>query len=248
MSLTCDRAVWFQGGDGDIECENSPSPRERPWRLVLLGPPGVGKGTQAEQISETLEMCHLSTGDVLRAARSLGASERSPALNAAIDAMQKGELVSDETVIDMVSERSRCLRCESGFLLDGYPRTVVQAEALDRLLADLGVSLNAVVSYELAIDEIVGRLSGRRTCADCKAVFHVVARPPATEGLCDSCGGTLVQREDDRPESIRVRMQAYEESTKPLIEYYRKSGRLLVIDASGTPEEILERSLAALNA
>jgi adenylate kinase len=166
-------------------------------------------------------------------------------LKAAIEAMRRGELVSDGLVVSMVSERAGCLSCGGGFLLDGFPRTEAQAEALDELLDQQGVSLDGVLSYELPLDEIIARLSGRRTCSQCKTVFHIAARPPQKEGVCDLCGGQLIQREDDRPESIRVRMQAYEESTCPLIEYYGRRGRLYSISAEGTPEAILERSLAA---
>jgi adenylate kinase len=204
----------------------------------------VGKGTQAELLCKSLGTCHLSTGDVFRAAQCQG--DPSPALKAALEAMRRGELVSDGLVVSMVSERSACLGCGGGFLLDGFPRTVAQAEALDRLLDEQAVKLDAVLSYELPLAEIVDRLSGRRTCAKCKAVFHQTARPPRKEGICDLCGGTLIQRDDDRPESVRVRMRAYEDSTRPLADYYRQTGRLVTISADGTPEAILERSLGAL--
>jgi adenylate kinase len=161
--------------------------------------------------------------------------------------MRKGELVPDTTVLDMVRERMRCLTCQGGFLLDGFPRTVVQAEALGQMLKDQNVFLEAVLSYELPIDKVVARLSGRRTCPGCKAVFHVSARPPKVEGVCDHCGGELYQREDDRPEAIRVRMEAYEKSTAPLINFYRRQNLLVTIPAEGTPEEIYKRSVAALN-
>jgi adenylate kinase len=204
----------------------------------------VGKGTQAELLCKALGTCHLSTGDVFRAAQCQ--NEPSPALKAALEAMRRGELISDGLVVSMVSERSGCLSCGGGFLLDGFPRTEAQAEALDELLDQQGVRLDAVLSYELPLDEIVDRLSGRRTCAKCKAVFHVTARPPHKEGLCDLCGGGLVQREDDRPESVHVRMRAYEESTRPLADHYKRTGRLVSISADGTPEAILDRTLAAL--
>jgi adenylate kinase len=173
-------------------------------------------------------------------------NDPSPALKAALEAMRRGELVSDGLVVSMVRERSGCLGCGGGFLLDGFPRTVAQAEALDELLDEQGVKLDAVLSYELPLAEIVDRLSGRRTCSQCKAVFHQTARPPRKEGTCDLCGGALIQREDDRPESIRVRMQAYDESTRPLAEYYRQTGRLITVSAYGTPEAILERTLGSL--
>jgi adenylate kinase len=161
--------------------------------------------------------------------------------------MRRGELVSDLVVVSMVQERAGCLRCRGGFLLDGFPRTLAQAEALDALLSAQGVTLDAVLSYDLPLDEIVLRLSGRRTCAGCKAVYHATTRRPRVEGVCDQCGDRLVQREDDHPDSIRVRMSAYAESTRPLTDYYQRSGTLLLVPAAGSPAEILERSLHALN-
>jgi adenylate kinase len=244
MEATRDRASWLKGGTA--QCNIPAEERERPWRLVLLGAPGVGKGTQAELISERLGCCHLSTGDVFRAAKTLNEEERSPALNEALDCMRKGELVSDETVLSMVKERTKCLRCGGGFLLDGFPRTVAQAEALDALLEAEGIPLDAVLSYELPIEQIVTRLSGRRTCAQCKAVYHVVGRPPKVEGVCDQCGGELIQREDDRPESVKVRMETYERSTKPLIDYFNRKALLVPVSADGTVEEIFERTEEAL--
>jgi adenylate kinase len=241
MGSQNNRVGWFQGGD--VPCE--PMPNDRPYRLVLLGPPGVGKGTQAERLSHVLGTCHLSTGDVFRAAQCAGA--HSPAVQEALGAMRRGELVPDALVVALVRERGRCLRCRGGFLLDGFPRTVGQAQALDALLDEQGVTLDAVLSYELPPEEIVTRLSGRRTCPGCQAVYHIVARPPRFYGTCDRCGARLIQREDDRPEAIRVRMQAYEASTRPLAEYYARAGKLVPVRGSGTPAEILERSLAALN-
>jgi adenylate kinase len=240
MSSQHNRVGWFQGGD--VPCE--PMPQDRPCRLVLFGPPGVGKGTQAELLSRVLGTCHLSTGDVFRAAGCAG--EQSPALQEALDAMRRGELVSDAVVVALVRERARCLRCRGGFLLDGFPRTIAQAESLDVLLAEQGVSLDAVLDYELPLEEIVARLSGRRTCPRCKGVYHVTTRPPAAAGVCDQCGGGLVQREDDRPESVRVRLQAYQAGTRPLTDYYGRTGKLVTIQASGTPAEVLERTLAAI--
>jgi adenylate kinase len=214
---------------------------------VLLGPPGVGKGTQAEMISERLGTCHLSTGDVFRAAKTLPEGQRTPAIDKALDHMRRGELVPDETVIDLVKERRGCLRCMGGFLLDGFPRTVAQAESLARFLAEERLDLDGVLSFDLPIDQIVSRLSGRRTCRDCKAVYHVAARPPAVEGKCDNCGGALLQREDDRPESVRVRMEAYERSTAPLADFYRRQGLLVSVPADGSPDQIFQRTLKALN-
>ena len=231
----------------------APSPGAPPatgkaWRLVLLGAPGVGKGTQADLLCERLGTLHLSTGDVFRAAKAAPADQRTPAIQRALGYMQRGELVPDETVIDLVRERVACLRDPGGFLLDGFPRTVVQAEALSRLLEQERLSLDGVLDYDLPTEEIIVRLSGRRTCAGCKAVFHVVTMPPKKEGICDHCGGQLYQREDDRPESIRVRLDAYARSTAPLTDYYRQQGLLRSINARGTPEEVFQRTLAALGA
>ena len=241
-----DRAAWLKGGE--TLCSIMPQlPPGKTWRLVLLGAPGVGKGTQASLLSERLGACHLSTGDVFRAAKCLTDGERSPALDRALGFMRRGELVPDEIVLDMVGERVRCLRCCGGFLLDGFPRTVAQAEALERLLQREKVALTAVLDFELPIDEIVARLGGRRTCSGCKAVFHVTDLPPRVEGVCDHCGGKLIQREDDRPEAIRVRMATYEKSTKPLMEFYQKRGLLVTIIAGKVPDETFQRTMMMLN-
>jgi adenylate kinase len=190
----------------------------------------------------------LSTGDVFRAAKTLPKEELSPAIVQALEYMRKGELVPDETVVNLVRERVECLKCKKGFLLDGFPRTAAQAGALEQLLKQNNLKLDAVLSYELPIEQIVARLSGRRTCEKCKAVYHVTGRPPKKEGICDVCGGKLVLREDDRPEAVRVRMEVYAKSTAPLIEYYRKAGLLVPISADGSAEEILQRTLKALEA
>jgi len=245
MSAKNDRASWIKGGAAC--CAVPPTKQEKPHRFVLLGAPGVGKGTQAELLCERLGTCQLSTGDIFRAAKSLADGERSPALEAALDYMRRGDLVPDTTVLDLVRERVKCLRCPGGFLLDGFPRTVTQAEALDGLLKQEKISLDAVLNYDLPIEQIVARLSGRRTCGGCKAVFHVTGRPPRVADVCDHCGGKLLQREDDRPEAVRLRMEVYENSTKPLADYYRQRGLLMTISADGTPEAIYQRTLAALN-
>ena len=246
MNTKNDRATWLKGPEAS--CSVPPENRAHPRRFVLLGAPGVGKGTQAELLSERLGACQLSTGDVFRAAKSLDECELTPALELALEAMRKGELVTDETVLNIVKERTTCLRCGGGFLLDGFPRTVAQAEALSALLAQEKIQLDAVLSYELPLDTIVARLSGRRTCEKCKAVFHVQSKPPKVEGVCDHCGGRLIQRDDDRPESIKVRMAAYESSTAPLADYYRKQNLLVSISAEGSPEAIYERTAKMLEA
>jgi len=240
-----DRTAWLRGGTA--RCETPPKSPKQPRRLILLGAPGVGKGTQAELLCAKLGACHLSTGDIFRTAKTLEPCARTPALTAALDYMKRGDLVPDETVLALVSERLECLRCRGGFLLDGFPRTVAQAEALEKLLSGQKLDLHAVLSYELPLEQVVARLSGRRTCPNCKAVFHVEARPTKVAGVCDHCGGTLYQREDDRPESIRVRMEAYERSTAPLADFYRRRNLLVSLSADGSPDEIFKRTLAALN-
>jgi adenylate kinase len=241
MKKLNDRTAWLRGGAAVCE---PPRPVQRPYRLVLLGPPGVGKGTQAELLCQALGACHLSTGDLFRAAQCQ--AEPSPAMQAALAAMRRGDLVPDDVVVAMVRERAHCLRCRGGCLLDGFPRTVAQAQALDALLAEQGVALDAVLCYELPLEEIVQRLGGRRTCPACKAVYHQSTRPPRVADVCDACGSRLIRRDDDRPESVRVRMHAYEESTRPLTDFYRRSGKLISVRAEGTPDEILARSLEAL--
>ena len=242
-----DRAAWIQGPPA--QCSVPPNKPERAWRLVLLGPPGVGKGTQAERLCTQLGACHLSTGDIFRAAAtaSAHASTTAGAMKTALQCMRQGKLVGDATVWELVRERGGCLRCNGGFVLDGFPRTRRQAEALQLLMKEQGVSLDAVLDYELPTDEIMSRLAGRRVCPACKAVFHLVQRPPTVSGVCDFCGGRLIQREDDRPEAIAVRLQAYESATQPLIEFYRKLGLLVPVSASGKPEEVFARTLEALH-
>ncbi len=239
-----DRATWLHGPAA--KCSVPPGVMNRAWRLVLLGAPGVGKGTQAHLLAQVLGACHLSTGDVFRAAKCSCEDDLGVAMKAALGYMKRGDLVPDETVLDMVRERAVCIRCHGGFLLDGFPRTLAQAEALQDLMRDCKLELDAVIDYRMPINQIVSRLSGRRTCSQCKAVYHVENRPPKQPGVCDSCGGAVVQREDDRPESVRVRMDAYESLTRPLTEYYDRLGKLVVVDADGSPEAILERTVRQL--
>lgn len=243
MSGRADRAAWLV--DPRSSC-HEPVLAPRPHRLVLLGAPGVGKGTQAALLSSRLGPCHLSTGDVFRAARRQSPCSRTPALNAAVDAMDRGELVSDETVLQIIGERVACLRCVGGFLLDGFPRTLAQAHALEALLEAEQVRLDAAISYELPIERVVARIAGRRVCPACKAVFHLQAQPPRRSGYCDACGQGLVQREDDHPRAVRVRMHAYQKATAPLTQFYDHRGLLRVVSAEGEPEEIFSRTLSLI--
>jgi adenylate kinase len=242
-----DRPGWFHGTDVKCCCEQHEKKPARPYRLVLLGGPGVGKGTQAALLSDRLKACQLSTGDLFRAAKSAAQNdEMSPAMADAMGYMERGELVPDGTVIDLVRERASCLGCDMGFMLDGFPRTVAQAEALEKMLHAEGITLDAVVNFEVPMETLVERLSGRRTCRNCKATFHVQTKPPAKEGVCDECGGELYQREDDQPDSIRVRLQAYQDSTAPLAGFYRERGLLCTVSAEGTPNEVFERTVDEL--
>ncbi|MFP4501613.1 MAG: adenylate kinase [Candidatus Hydrogenedentota bacterium] len=240
MAVIGDRAQWLHGKEGCCASEE-PYP-ERPFHFILLGAPGVGKGTQADYLTKKYKACQLSTGDVFRAAKNTPQEQLTPAMKEALDTMKQGKLVPDDTVVKMVRERSDCLTCGYGFLLDGFPRTVEQAKALDEMLAELDVALDGVLDYQLPEQEVVRRLSGRRTCKECKATAHLLFDPPKQEGVCDKCGGELYQREDDTPESIKVRLQAYYESTAPLSEYYEKKGLLIPISAEGSPKEVFERT------
>jgi len=162
--------------------------------------------------------------------------------------MRRGELVPDTTVWEMVKERRQCLHCTGGFILDGFPRTLRQAESLKQFMDNERLALDAVVNYELPSAEIVARLSGRRTCEKCKAVYHITERPPKSADRCDRCNGKLFLREDDRPESIKVRLETYDRSTAPLIQFYEKLGWLVQVPAKGSPDEICATTLSALKA
>ncbi|HWA86139.1 MAG TPA: nucleoside monophosphate kinase [Opitutus sp.] len=245
MSVTTDRTAWIEGGC--TVCPHPPAKVHRAWHLVLLGPPGVGKGTQAELLAQTLGACPLSTGEVFRAARHHPVAPGS-AMAAAQAQMQRGELVTDETVLDLVRERTRCLHCSGGFMLDGFPRTLAQATALDALLARESLTLDAVISYDLPAAQLIARLSGRRVCPKCKAVFHVTAHPPRAAGVCDQCGTALVQRPDDNATAVAVRLDAYAAATAPLAQHYRAQGLLVPIVADGEPARIFSRTLEALAA
>jgi adenylate kinase len=213
-------------------------------RIVLMGPPGAGKGTQAKLMRERTGMAHISTGDLLRQAV---AAQTELGL-AAKGYMDRGELVPDSLVIGMIDH---CLRGDgvaSSFMLDGFPRTVAQAEALDGTLQGRHAPLEHVVSLAVPREELVRRLSGRRTCLQCGAMFHLAFDPPRQAGVCDRCGGTLYQRDDDREETIRARLDVYDRSTAPLENFYRARGLLREIDGTGSAADVLDRVLVRLEA
>lgn len=206
-------------------------------RLILLGPPGVGKGTQARTIQENYRIPQISTGDILREE----VAENTSLGRYAKSFMEKGSLVPDEVIIEMVQKRIQRPENRDGYVLDGFPRTVAQAEALDRVLELRRSSIDLVLSLELDEEELVGRLAGRMVCEKCGAVFHLRFHPPQSEGSCDRCGGSLVQREDDLEETIRRRLQVYRAQTAPLIDYYRRRGKLEEVSAAGKVEAVKER-------
>lgn len=212
-------------------------------RIVLLGPPGAGKGTQAKLMHEQTGLAHISTGDLLRAAVA-GATAIG---RQAHGYMERGELVPDSLVIGMIDTRLEAEGRDPAFILDGFPRTVGQATALEEMLARKAIPLDGVVNLDVPRGEVVRRLSGRRTCEQCGSMFHIEFEPPRRPGTCDRCGGRLAQREDDREETIRARLDVYDAATKPLTAFYRSRGLLREIDGTGTAAQVLERTLATVN-
>lgn len=212
--------------------------------VVLLGPPGAGKGTQAEMMSSTYGLVHIATGDILREAVARGTELGRKAR----EYMNKGELVADEVVIGIVRERLAEPDCRNGFLLDGFPRTVVQADALGKVLEEVGTGLDAVIDIVVDEQELLRRLTARRVCSNCGRVYHLVFDPPKREGICDDCGGPLVQREDDKVDTVRNRLRVYDEQTAPLIDYYRRLGLLQEIDGAKTPAEVFVQIREVLKA
>lgn len=213
-------------------------------KLILLGPPGAGKGTQAKMLTERFGIPQISTGDILRAAVKDG----TPMGVKAKSFMNAGGLVPDAVVIGIVQERLQQQDCAKGFILDGFPRTTAQAEALKLTLKQLGKELDRVVSLEVDVEALVVRLTGRRTCKDCGRGFHVQFDAPQVEGVCDSCGGPLMQRDDDREATIRHRLDVYEQQTSPLIAFYRNEGLLASIDGMLAMDAVQEALLTVLRA
>jgi len=211
-------------------------------RVVLLGPPGAGKGTQAKLLEQEFGAVQISTGDILRKA----VADQTPLGKQAGDFIKRGALVPDDVIVDLIAERLQQKDCAKGFLLDGFPRTIPQAESLDAILKKLALNLNCVLSVQVPREVIIERLAGRRTCRKCGALSHVVFDPPKQAGVCDRCGGELFQRDDDREETIVHRLTVYENQTAPLVDYYRRRGALREIDGVGSVSEIRARVMTAL--
>lgn len=211
-------------------------------RIILLGPPGAGKGTQASGIVEKYRVPHISTGDIFRK----NIKEGTDLGKKAQEYMDKGLLVPDELVVEIVKSRLLEEDCTEGFLLDGFPRTVVQAEALDKVLCESNMNLDKVVNIEVDKGILVSRAIGRRICKECGATFHIEFNPPKTEGKCDVCGGELYQRADDNEETVSKRIQVYLDETKPLIDYYSKKGIIFTINGQQDIKKVFEDIVSAL--
>jgi adenylate kinase len=211
-------------------------------RVVLLGPPGAGKGTQGKLLRDRFEACQISTGDILRKA----VADKTPLGKEAESYLSRGELVPDDVIVRLVGERLKQKDCANGFVLDGFPRTLPQAESLEEILKTMALPLDAVLSIQVPHDVIVQRLAGRRNCQNCGALYHVNFDPPSNGETCDRCDGGLQQRDDDREETITTRLRVYESQTAPLANYYRERGNLREINGVGKVEEIQKRIVEAL--
>lgn len=203
-------------------------------KIIMLGAPGAGKGTQAKQIAEKYSIPHISTGDIFRA----NIKNNTELGQKAKGYMDQGLLVPDELTCDLVMDRIAQDDCENGFVLDGFPRTIPQAEALDKALTAIGQSMDFAIDVDVPDANIVERMSGRRACLECGATYHIVAIPPKKEGICDKCGSELVLREDDKPETVQKRLDVYHEQTQPLIDYYNKQGILKSVDGTQEMEKV----------
>lgn len=213
-------------------------------KLILLGPPGAGKGTQAKMLTEEFSIPQISTGDILRAAVKEGTEMGKKAK----EFMDAGGLVPDEVVVGIVRDRLQESDCTNGFILDGFPRTVAQADALQTSLVEMSKELDRVISLDVDAEALVERLTGRRTCKECGRGYHVKFDPSSEEGICDACGGVLFQRDDDQEETIRKRLQVYADQTSPLISYYRDAGLLMELDGMLPITQVQEKMLALLRA
>ncbi|HEU0004796.1 MAG TPA: adenylate kinase [Terriglobia bacterium] len=208
----------------------------------MLGPPGAGKGTQARLLGEKFEACQVSTGDILRKA----VADQSPLGKEAFDYIKRGALVPDSVIVNLVAERLKEKDCQQGFILDGFPRTIPQAQGLEEILRKMGLGLQSVLLVQVPDAVIVERLAGRRTCKSCGALYHLNFNPSTKESTCDRCGGELLQRDDDREETISARLKVYDNQTAPLVDYYRQRGILREIDGVGKVEDIRNRMIKAL--
>jgi adenylate kinase len=211
-------------------------------RIIILGPPGAGKGTQAKLLSSHYGIPHISTGDIIREE-----IKRNTALGVKIRGyVERGELVPDEDVIEIVKEKILLGNCSGGFVLDGFPRTIIQAKALDHILSDMGLRIDAVINLVVSEEEVVRRISGRRICKSCGATYHLVFNPPKKDLKCNVCGGELYQRNDDMEETVRRRVKVYNIETKPLIEYYEKRGLLINVNGVGDINSVFSEILRKL--
>ncbi|WP_279010438.1 adenylate kinase [Synergistes jonesii] len=205
-------------------------------RIILLGAPGAGKGTQADSIKSKYPIAHISTGDILRANVKAG-TELGKNAKVYMDA---GKLVPDEVIVGMMEKRLTEADCKEGFMLDGFPRTIAQAEALDKMLAKHAIKLDAVVSLEIDDDTVVSRLTSRRVCKRCGEIYNTALKPTVKEGVCDKCGGEVIQRDDDKESVIRNRLSVFHTQTAPLIDYYTRKGLLITVDATGGRDAVLK--------
>lgn len=211
-------------------------------RAVLLGPPGAGKGTQAVRLVEKYEIPHISTGDIFRK----NIKEGTELGKKAQEYMNAGALVPDELVVDLVKDRLQQDDCKIGFLLDGFPRTIFQAEKLDEFLSESNLKMDIVINLKVEKEALIKRLTGRRVCKDCGASYHIVNIPPKKEGVCDICGGELIQRKDDNIETVENRINVYEEQTAPLIGYYKEAGSLVDFDGEASLDEVFDAIVQAI--
>ncbi len=205
-------------------------------KIIMLGAPGAGKGTQAKRIAEKYSIPHISTGDIFRA----NIKEGTELGKKAKEYMDQGLLVPDELVVDLVVDRVGQADCKNGYVLDGFPRTIPQAESLDAALAKLGEKMDYAIDVNVPDENIVSRMGGRRACVGCGATYHVVFNPTRTEGICDVCGEKLILRDDDQPETVQKRLNVYHEQTQPLIEYYTKAGILKTVDGTVAMDEVFQ--------
>lgn len=203
-------------------------------KIIMLGAPGAGKGTQAKQIAAKYQIPHISTGDIFRANIKNGTELGKKAK----EYMDQGLLVPDELTCDLVMDRIGQADCANGFVLDGFPRTIPQAESLDAALSKIGQKMDFAIDVDVPDSHIVKRMSGRRACLSCGAIYHIVAIPPKKEGICDACGKELVLRDDDKPETVQKRLDVYHEQTQPLIDYYKKQGILHSVDGTQPMEDV----------